>query len=250
MLTGNGISLSNKQDVFVPDDLLLKDLFDEASEESVFIWYPPTSSPFTSRTKMNAIFSSLGVRTISEAIVNDQFSLSQCTDFRKLDAKDTVIKTGLLKIVLGFLADPSLDICTEKRQQIVKCLSDSTVLETDEPITMNYSLLLSSGKNLAVKASRIIRWERENSKLFIQKIDRSSGQKANIEFATYFSKVISEGLLFERADQIAALTELIKLGCLLDFDDAAVGFLLKSKNLRLFAEDEELLSSAFSSLKI
>jgi len=102
---------------------------------------------------------------------------------------------------------------------------------------------------MTVQASRIIQWERENSKLFIQKIDRSSGQKTDIEFATYFSEAISEGLLFERADQIAALAELIKLGCLFDFDAAAVGFLLKSKNLQLFAEDEELMSSAFSSLK-
>lgn len=248
MLAGNGIVLSNKQDVFIPDDLLLKDLYDEASEQSIFIWYPPTSLPSTSRTKMNSIFRSIGVRTISEAITKKHSSLRR-SDFRKLDSKDTVIKPGLLRIVVGFLADPALDISAESRQQTVNCLLESSVFETDEPITMSYSLPLSTGKDLPVEASSIIRWERESAELFIQKIDRSSEQKANIEFATYFSQVIAKGLLFDRADLIAALTDLVKLGCLLDFDDVAVGFLLKSRNLQLFAEDEEFMSSAFSSTK-
>lgn len=248
--TGSGILLSDKRDVFIPDDLLLKDLFDEASQESIFIWYPETKLPEISRTKMNNIYSSVGVRTISEAIEKDESFLSEGTDFRKVDPRKTVIKNGLLRIVLGFLSDPSLDICGEKRHQTVKYLLDLEILETGEPVAVSYRLALTSGKILSVKASRIFRWERENSKLFMQNVDMSRRMKGKIEFATYFSGVMAEGLLFEKEDKIAALAELIKMGCLLDFEEAAVEFLLKTKNLQLFLEDEEFLSSAFSSVKV
>ncbi|XP_072979221.1 uncharacterized protein [Typha angustifolia] len=249
--TKNGILLSNKQDVFIPDDLLLKDLFDKASEDSLFIWYPSSNQPSTSRAKMNCIYSSIGVQKISEAVEKDESYLSEVSDFRTIDPRDTVIKNGLLQIVLAFLANPSLDICAEKRHEIAGYLLGLTVLETDDPILVSYKVALSSGRTLAVKASRMFRWEREKAKLLMQTIDRSSEKKGRIEFATYFSEEISQGLLFETADQIASLTELVKLGCLLDFEEAAVDFLLKTKNLQLFAEDEEfLLSSALSSTKV
>ena len=102
-----------------------------------------------------------------------------------------------------------------------------TVQETDEPITVGYSVSLSSGEVVEVKDCRMIRWERENSK-----------------FATYFADEISKGVLFEMADQIPSLAELIKFGSLLDFQDAAVGFLLRSKNLQLFPEDDYFLKSS------
>ncbi|KAJ6837125.1 uncharacterized protein M6B38_121290 [Iris pallida] len=242
VFTENGVSLSNKQDVFIPDDLLLKDLFDEVAPNPLFIWYPQTKLASTSRSKMNTIFRSLGVQSISEATRKDE--AFECTEFRKINPGDTVIKTGLLRLVLGFLADPSLDIPADDRHQIVGYLFNTAVFETDDPIAANYSLTLSSGKTLVAKASRIFRWERENLKLYVHKMDRSSGQKGNIEFATYFSEVISEGLLYEKVDRIPALAELVKLGCLVDFDEMAVKFLLQRKNLQLFSEDEELLSSA------
>ena len=97
-----------------------------------------------------------------------------------------------------------------------------------------------------MNASQMVRWDRENLELFIQKTERSSGYKANIEFCTYFSEAISKGLLWDKPDQIDGLSELIKLGCLLEFDDDAVKFLLKTKNLQLFVEDEKFLSSTIS----
>jgi len=50
------------------------------------------------------------------------------------------------------------------------------------------------------------------------------------------------------ADQIPSLTELIKFGSLLDFEAAAVGFLLKSKNLQMFPEDEHFLKPSMLGL--
>ena len=129
----------------------------------------------------------------------------------------------------------------------MKRLLNVTVFETSKPITVGYHLPLSSGEILKVEASRMIRWERDDSKFYTQKMDRSSGRKCMIEYATYFSKVISEGVLWENEDHICQLAELIKLGFVLEFDEDAIGFLMKSKNLQIYLEDEELLSSAIPS---
>jgi hypothetical protein len=52
---------------------------------------------------------------------------------------------------------------------------------------------------------------------------------------------------WENSDQIGALPELIKLAFMLEFNEDSVGFLMKSKNLQIFKEDEEFLASAFPS---
>uniref|UniRef100_A0A0A8Y289 Uncharacterized protein n=1 Tax=Arundo donax TaxID=35708 RepID=A0A0A8Y289_ARUDO len=242
--TDGKIILSRKEDVFIPDDLLLTDLFNKLPQQSLFIWYPSSSLPSLSRARLNSIYGSIGVQTISKAVQkNDSFTLEN--GFRTVDPSE-VLKVGMLQIILAFLADPALDIPAEERQRMVSCLLNVTVHETDEPITVGYSLRLSSGRVVDVKASRMLRWERENSKLYMQRRDGELGNKEKIELATYFAEEISQGLLFEMADQIPSLAELIKVGSLLDFQDAAVGFLLKSKNLQLFPEDEDFLNSSMA----
>lgn len=240
-----GIRLVNKDDVFIPNDLQLRDLFEKACPD-IFAWYPQPSPPSLSQSKLYEIYTCFGVRTISESVEKDESFETNSSKAKKLDPRDAMIRSGLFRIVLGFLADSSLELPSEARHLIVKQLHDLEIFELDEPITVCYSLLLSSGKSLSVNASQMVRWDRENSELFIQKTERSSGYKANIEFCTYFSEAISRGLLWDKPDQIDALSELIKLGCLLEFDDDAVKFLLKTKNLLLFVEDEEFLSSTLS----
>jgi sacsin len=89
----------------------------------------------------------------------------------------------------------------------------------------------------------MIRWERENSTLYVQQRNGAAGYKEKIEYATNFADEISQGLLFEMPDRIPSLAELIKLGSLVDFQDAALEYLLKSKNLQLFPEDEAFLNA-------
>ncbi|XP_065022895.1 uncharacterized protein LOC135648851 [Musa acuminata AAA Group] len=246
----NEIMLSNKQDVFIPDDLLLKDLFDKCSDEAIFIWYPSTSTPALSRANLNKIYISIGARTISEAVEKDESFTAEGANVREVDPGSLVSKDGLLRIVLAFLCDTSLATSSAERHRIVNNLCNLQVSELDEPITVSYKLSLATGKNLIVKASKMFRWEKDNAKLFVQSIDGSKRKRGSIQFATFFADVISQGLLFEMSDQIAALSELIRLGCLLDFEEDAVEFLLKTKNLQLFAEDEELLSSVSTSSKV
>jgi sacsin len=235
------ITLSRKEDVFIPDDLLLTDLFKKLSQQSLFIWYPPSTIPCMSRARLNNIYDSIGVQRISKAVMKNDFFTLENGRFTTVN-KNKVIKVGLLHIVLAFLADPALDIPTERRHRMVSCLLNVTVQEKDEPITVSYSVSLSSGEVVNVNASRMLRWERENSKLYIHSRNGQSSYKEKIEYATYFAEEISKGMLFEMPDQIPSLTELIKCGSLLDFDDAAVGFLRKSHNLQLFPEDEDFLN--------
>ncbi|KAL6659862.1 hypothetical protein ACP70R_002691 [Stipagrostis hirtigluma subsp. patula] len=240
--TDGKITLSKKEDVFIPDDLMLSELFNKLPQQSFFIWYPPSSLPSMSRARLNSIYGGIGVKKISRAVrKNDSFTLEN--GFRTVDL-GKVIKVGLLQIILAFLADPALDIPAVERHRMVSCLLNVTVQETDEPITVGYSVTLSSGRDVDVRASRMLRWERENSKLYMQRSHGKSSYKEKIEFGTYFADEISRGLLFEMADKIPSLAELIKLGSLLEFQDAAVDFLLKSKNLQLFPEDENFLNSS------
>lgn len=61
----------------------------------------------------------------------------------------------------------------------------------------------------------------------------------------HISQAISAGVLRENVDNVLALSELIKLGFLVKFNEEAVDFLMESKDLQIFLEDEEFLRSAF-----
>uniref|UniRef100_A0A5B6Z3I5 Sacsin/Nov domain-containing protein n=1 Tax=Davidia involucrata TaxID=16924 RepID=A0A5B6Z3I5_DAVIN len=241
----DGILLFDKSDVFIADDLQLKDLFARSSSRPLFVWYPQPSLPSLPRTELLEIYSNIGVRTISESVQREEVSVMDGVGLKEVNPRKILIGKGLFRLILGFLADPSLKMEAAKRHEAVGRLLNLTVLETLEPITVGYSLSLSSGDILNVKASRMMRWERESLKFFKQKLDMSGGQKSMIEYATYFSEVVSEGVLWEKEDQMWQLAELMRLGFLVKFNEEAIGFLLKTKNLQIYLEDEEFLSSVF-----
>ena len=142
---------------------------------------------------------------------------------------------------------PALKLEAAKRYEAVESLQNLSVQETEESIEERYSLSLTSGEIVNVRKCQMIRWDRESSTLFTQRLDRSNGQKNLLKYATHFSEVISKGVLWEMEDHINALAELIRLAFLLEFNEEVVGFLMKSKNLQIFMEDEEFLSAAFPS---
>ncbi|KAK6262002.1 hypothetical protein QUC31_007818 [Theobroma cacao] len=242
----DGIMLFDKHDVFIADDLQLKDLFVQSSSCPLFVWYPQPSLPSLPRTMLLELYRKIGVRMISESVQTKELSLKNDLELKQVNHRGAIRKE-LVRLLLGFLAGSSLKMESDKRHEAVKCLLNLTVLETSEPITVGYTLFLSSGETQEVRASRMIRWDKESSKIFIQKMDKSAGKKNFLECATYFAEAIAEGVLWEKEDQISSLSELIKLAFLLKFNEEAVGFLMKSKNLQVFVEDEELLSAAFPS---
>lgn len=79
----------------------------------------------------------------------------------------TVIKPGLLQIVLAFLADPMIGFSAEKRHHIVSSLTKAAVYVLSRPFDISYSVTLSSGICIVVKAAGMFRWVRENARLFV-----------------------------------------------------------------------------------
>ncbi|KAJ6375327.1 hypothetical protein OIU77_000328 [Salix suchowensis] len=224
VVLGSGeIVLFRKGDVFIADDLLLKDLFERRyPSRPIFVWCPQPNLPSLPRTSLLDVYKKIGVRTISESVQKEELSLAD--------------------------ADPSLDIEATKRHGAVQCLLNLKVLETMELIAVSYCLSLSDGEILKVDAKSMIRWDKECSKFVTQKMDEAGGQKSLIEYATFFSNVISRGVLWDKEDKIKALSELTKLAFVLKFDEQAVQFLMKSNNLQTFPEDEEFLAAAFPSV--
>uniref|UniRef100_A0A0E0BSN5 Protein NO VEIN C-terminal domain-containing protein n=1 Tax=Oryza glumipatula TaxID=40148 RepID=A0A0E0BSN5_9ORYZ len=238
------ILLLPKQDVFIPDDLLLEDLFRMQAEQPLFVWYPPASLSLLSPAKLNEIYSTVGVQKISKVVTRDESEDLKLDHSLTMVQKGTVIKPGLLRIILAFLADPALDFPAEKRHEMVSCLTNVVVYETAMPLTASYQVGLSSGRSLNVKSARIFRWEREESRIFMTRNYGSVSLEnaERVQCAAYFAEEISKGLLFERTDRVPALAELIMAGFLLDFDVPAVRFLLKFKNVRLLEDDEQFCS--------
>lgn len=238
------IMLFDKRDVFIADDLQLKYLFQQSSPHSIFVWYPQPSIPSLPRTKLLDIYREIGVRSISKSAQKEEISKLEASELKQVSQKETLIGKGLLKLILGFLAGPSIEMEAGQRLDAVKGLLNLKVFETEESIAASYRLSMSSGETMAVDARRMMRWDREDSSLLMQKMEISGGHKNKIEYGTIFAEVISEGVLQEKEDHIPDLAELIMLAFLLDFDEEAVGFLMRSKNLQVFLEDEEFLSSA------
>jgi sacsin len=115
-------------------------------------------------------------------------------------------------------------------------------LEMTEAIAVSYHVKLSLGKMVTVKGRRMFRWEREERKLYVQK---SEGGITRMELATCFGEEISHVLLYERVDLIPSLTELLRIGFLVDFAEDEIEFLMRTKNLQLSSEDVDFLLDAF-----
>ncbi|KAK9080568.1 hypothetical protein SSX86_000326 [Deinandra increscens subsp. villosa] len=240
----DGIFLSDKHDVFIGDDLFLVDLFQSFSRP-IFVWYPQPSSKTLTRTKLVDIYSKLGVRTISESALKNLSDVDH-VKFNQIHSKERIIKKGLFKLILGYLADPNLKLDTLKRHKTVSRILGIEVFETVDPMIVKYSLSLSCGNVVNVEAKRMVRWDKQNSRLFMQKLERKCcGYKNVLEYASHFGEVIAEGVLWENEDAVPKLAELIRLGFLLEFDEEAVDFLMKTKNLQIFLEDRDYLASTF-----
>ncbi|XP_034712061.1 uncharacterized protein LOC117934471 isoform X1 [Vitis riparia] len=242
----DGIMLFDKHDVFIADDLQLKYLFEQSSPHSIFVWYPQPSIPSLPWTKLFEIYRKIGVRTISDSVQKEDISKLEASELKQVSQKESLIGRGLLRLILGFLADPSIEMEAGQRQEVVKGLLNLKVFQTEDPIAVSYRLSTTSGETMDINARRMMCWDQENFKLIMEKMEMSGGHKSTIEYATIFAEVISEAVLQGNGDHISALAKLIKLAFLLDFDEEAVGFLMRSKNLQVFMEDEEFLSSAFS----
>ncbi|KAL7602647.1 hypothetical protein Lser_V15G21277 [Lactuca serriola] len=242
----NVIFLFDKCDVFIGDDLFLTDLFTKTFSRPIFVWFPQPSQKTLTRAKLVDIYTKLGVRILSES-AHKNISDVDHAGFEPVNLKEKINKKGLFKLILSFLADPNLKIEPEKRHEAVSRVLAIEAFETPEKMSVRYSLTFSCGEVVDVEPRRMIRWDKQLSKLYMQKMERSSGHKNVIEYASHFAEEIAEGVLWDNEELVPDLCELIRLGFLLEFDEEAVEFLMKIKNLQIFLEDHDYLTSTFSS---
>ncbi|XP_031105049.1 uncharacterized protein LOC116009965 [Ipomoea triloba] len=242
----NGILLLDKHEVFIGNDLYLKEVFEKSCVQQLFVWYPQPSLPSLPRTKLLDIYSEIGVPTLSESAQSRELSSIDCAGLERANPEMMFVGKNLFRLILGFLAQPCVEMEAEKRHEALRRLVNTSFLELKRPMTVEYKVSFSSGKILSAKGSRMMRWERESSKFFVTKLEKSDGYKGVLEYATYYSEEVSKGILWEKEDEeVWELAELIKLGYILKFDQEAIRFLMKTKNLEIFMEDEQFLSSLF-----
>ncbi|XP_058743433.1 uncharacterized protein LOC131616186 [Vicia villosa] len=235
------IFLVDKEDAFIPDNIHMKKLFEK---EKVFVWYPQYNMKQLSKSELSDFYRRIGVRNISESLCKEESSsVNDGGELNYVDPNNIFNLKGLVKLILGFLACDSLKMEPKTRHEAVQKLVNSSFHEANEPINVSYSLSLSSGDIITKKANKRARWESQNCKFIIHKIDAVPGEA--LKCATSFSEAVSEGILRENHDHLPALIELISLGFVLKFKSEEIDFLMDSKNLHLDPEDEEFLSSAF-----
>ncbi|KAG9129254.1 hypothetical protein Leryth_006468 [Lithospermum erythrorhizon] len=237
------IKLVDKHDILIPDDLRLKDLFKQSTSLPLFIWYPPSLNKF----KLNEIFCDIGVRTLSESVQKEEKSVDANVGLKKVDGNQSFITRGLIKLILGFLSSPSTLMEIKKRRALLESLLNAKLSEASEPILLSYKLQLSSGETVNAEMSQTMRWEKSSSMIYVQKENPLGGSIDLLEYAICASEVISEGLLWENEEHMLQLADLLKVGFLLEFDEAAIDLLMKTKNLEILPEDEAFLASAFPS---
>lgn len=245
IISSKGIQLVEKSELFIPDDLQLKKLFTSVTEKPLFVWYPQDNLSSLSRTKLSEIYASLGVPKISESIQFDpSCTLSAGREFEEVDSRNGLIGKALIKIVLGFCANPRMHMQVEERHKTAKALLDMSVVLTDDPIEVSYSLQIPSLEKMCVKTRRMVLWEKNSGRLIVHKFSRNK-QRNNIEFVTDFARAVSERLLPSRTDLVDNLCKLIQMGFAFGFKEDAVNFLLMTENLELPVADQDFLSAAF-----
>ena len=130
----NEVLLFNKHDVFIADDLQLKDLFEQFSAQSLFVWYPQPSNPSLPQMNLFDIYKKIGVRTISESVEKEEYRVG-VAQLNQVNPKENLITKDLVTLILGFLANPVMKMKAERRHEIIRGLLNITFLEIVEPIT-------------------------------------------------------------------------------------------------------------------
>ncbi|OMP11622.1 hypothetical protein CCACVL1_00391 [Corchorus capsularis] len=242
------IYLVSKEEVFLPDDLQLKRIFENA-EVPLFTWFPSQSnlSPVTP-WRLNEVYNSIGVRKISESVVQkvDHPVFSNYKSKMFADSRNGLFAVGLLKIILAFLAGPMMKMPAKERHKAAKSLLELSVFETDKAIQVNYQLLLSTrSRTLEAQRSKMVFWDRSYHKLILNR-SGFEDRKANIEFVSSFAQEVAEGVLSQGpVDAIYNLSKLLQIGFMFEFKEDAVEFLLIKESLKLFVEDTEFLNAEF-----
>ncbi|KNA17951.1 hypothetical protein SOVF_074950, partial [Spinacia oleracea] len=245
-LSDGNIILVSKEEVVVPDDLWLKNMFIDSEDSPLSVWLPK-SSVFSavSPTRLCAVYYALGVRNISECVkysVKSMPSLDRCGE---VDLKKMLIVKGLIEIILGFLAC-KIHMSTKDRHEAVNSLLSLSVIGSDKNVRVSCKLLLTPERCLEREVVKLVHWDKRSKRLFVDGAF-SEYQQASAEFVNSFAAEIAEGLLLqERAPIVNDLRNLIQMCFLFKFQEPSIQFLLTKENIEILVEDREFLGACFS----
>ncbi|KAK9939066.1 hypothetical protein M0R45_015775 [Rubus argutus] len=241
------IYLINKEEVFIADDLQLKEIFLSFDKAPLFVWCPNS----TCMIGLCKIYEALGVRKISESVECNVGQILSLEHWEKVEPRDGLIGRGLIKIILGFLACPLVNMPLEMRYEAAESILNLSVYKSEKPIQVSYRLPIQvdNGQMPSVSAAaeveklKLVQWEKGSKRLLIHKPAFEEG-KANLEFVSSFADELAQGLLAQEAN---TLSKIIQMAFMFDFNEKEVDFLLMKENLQLLVEDEQFLAAVFVS---
>ncbi|KAL6296081.1 hypothetical protein ACE6H2_004223 [Prunus campanulata] len=238
--------LVSREEVFIADDLQLKKIFSSSNKVPLFVWIPKSISEcYITPRRLHAIYEIFGVRKMSESVecnVSGMLSLEHC---EKVDPRERLIGRGLIKIILGFLAGPEVNMPVKERHEVARSIVVLSVYKSDNPIKVCYQLKPSASTTVEVEKLKLVLWEKNSPHLLIDESGYEDG-KDDLEFVTSFADELARGLLAQvRPTAADALSKIIQLGYVFDFNDNEVEFLLMKENAELLVEDVKFLDSAF-----
>lgn len=111
------ILLQKRQDVYIADDLQLKDLFDQWQ---IFGWFPQLSLSSPPQPKLLEVYSKIGVRNISECVRKEETSVMIRFGLNQGNPRENLIGKELIRLILVFIAGQSLRMEAENRHEAVR----------------------------------------------------------------------------------------------------------------------------------
>ncbi|CAL8101226.1 unnamed protein product [Prunus armeniaca] len=248
MDTVDEIYLVSREEVFIADDLQLKKIFSSSNKVPLFVWIPKSISEcYITPKRLHAIYEILRVRKMSESVecnVSSTLSFEHC---EKVDPRERLIGRGLIKIILGFLAGPEVNMPVKERHEVARSIVVLSVYKSDKPIQVCYQLKPSASTTVEVEKLKLVLWEKNSPHLLIDELGYEDG-KDDLEFVASFADELARGLLAQvRPTAADALSKIIQMGYMFNFNENEVEFLLMKDNLELLVEDVKFLDSAFLS---
>ncbi|KAH9620518.1 hypothetical protein KSS87_015168 [Heliosperma pusillum] len=246
-LPEGGKLLVSKEQVFIPDDLWLKNIFMVGADSPSFVWLPNGNLfSFINPRKLLSVYDALGVRKLSKSVKCSIPYRHSSDQSEKTDLKKKLIVKGLIEIILGFLAC-KIHMNKKGRHDAVLSLLNLLVFKNNGDIRILYQLHTAGDTCIQREVEKLVHWDKKSRKLFI---DGSfcENHKASAKFVNFFAVEIAEGLLpQESVTAVNELRNLIHLGFLYEFEEQSIRFLLTRENIEVLPEDEVFLASALSS---
>jgi len=138
----------------------LKELFNGGSTRLNFTSQSIPSDPEIPLDLFFLIYNHLGVKNISQVVSRIEVSAPENMILEKLTLGKEILGMGLYTIIIAYLVKTSLKIRCDKRHQLVTTPMDCLVYGVNQPLIMEYSMLLaretSEAENIEVKTRRMV----------------------------------------------------------------------------------------------